>query len=462
MVVRQQDTRALHGSLPSVWVIDRTSSYRRRPRPVEVLLRGRRRRSPAAGSGTRTSIRVPPDGRESIAISPPTRQQPLPHADQTEPPLAVEPTRRRTRSRRRRSAGRPRPSSPLSSTRACRAPLCLMTLLQGLLGDAVEAQGRVAGDRRRHRLGGEFDRQAGAWASSLHRPRTAATSPSCSSFDGCRTVDRSCTAEDSLLDPVRQLLHPLAEAGHRTRAASGRGGPVPRPGGPGPGSGRRAARGRSAALRLLGLEQPAGQGPQFALALPQVPPPPLAFGDVDDRRQDEGLRRRSGSGSARSPPGTRSRPCAVRNSSRPGTHGAARRRRRETVAMGVECRSRNRSRHRGIPRLSRSSPPACSRTGPPPAGWPGRSAPSCARHDHPARGGRRPPAESLVRPPPIRPFHQQADDQQRLDDARGRRRRGSATCRGPRSSAPGRGRCSRSAGAPRGSPHRRSCRQSNT
>ena len=33
-------------------------------------------------------------------------------------------------------------------------------VLQGLLRDAVEAQGRIVGDRRRHRMVDEFDRQA--------------------------------------------------------------------------------------------------------------------------------------------------------------------------------------------------------------------------------------------------------------------------------------------------------------
>ena len=74
----------------------------------------------------RTSIRTPPGGRESIAISPPTRRSLSRMLTRPSPPLpAAEPVSKphpSSETRREIASGLPR-----SSTRACRAPLCLMT-----------------------------------------------------------------------------------------------------------------------------------------------------------------------------------------------------------------------------------------------------------------------------------------------------------------------------------------------
>ena len=95
-----------------------------------------------------------------MAIAPPTRRSRLPHADQPEPPLAVGRAGVETGPVIDDPQGDSRPRFRVKLDPGVPGAAVLDDVPQGFLRDAVEAQGRVVGNRRRHLAGGEFDRQA--------------------------------------------------------------------------------------------------------------------------------------------------------------------------------------------------------------------------------------------------------------------------------------------------------------
>ena len=168
-------------------------------------------------------------------------------------------------------------------------------------------------------------------------------------------------------------------------------------------------------FRFLRLEQPAGQRPQLALALPHDLLRPLPLGDVDDRRQDE----RPLGGPDRVQPDLHRElgPVLAPPEQLPArAHRAARRRVEELVAQGGVSVSR-RWRHQDLHRLAEQLVRLVTEEGLRLVVGQGDPAvPS--HHDHPVGGGRDHLPESRFRATPVRPFDQQADDQEGLGGAK--------------------------------------------
>ena len=133
-----------------------------------------------------------------MTIVPPMRRSRSPHADQPQSGLAIKQSRIETDSIIDNGKVQCLDTAP----QLHRCPLgaaVLDHILQAFLGNAIKAQGRFLRKPFRHLAEGELDLQAVGRVNSWHRPRTVATSPSCSSFDGCSRCDSSCTEEDNSL-----------------------------------------------------------------------------------------------------------------------------------------------------------------------------------------------------------------------------------------------------------------------